>query len=511
MVDRPLKHGRPWLLLLVFGALAAAPSVVASGGDAVAAPEYQVDDLVDAVDDVTQAAAGPHASFVCSAAAQGLLVRIRDTSSDQGSLRHWDLGDGTQWVAEPGQVRSHFYDGPGVYRIRLTLVEENGGASIHERSCAALPAPPRPSPALMPGSETKVVGDATENATGTAAEAPQAGSKPVLIDGVQVDPSLADDLESAAAVLERAQALRETATDDVQDVVDTIDEALLGLHLLDLCLEACQDQAEVGPPAPHALPVPGAGAPTEEQADPMLLAAPGGSGPGAMPAAEAPFGPRQQPAPRPVTEASVATPGGNEEMAQILVVTAAAGAVALAAPGLLRRLGRLLTGPLAGIGLFTRLKEDRLLDHPVRSQVMQAIEAEPGIHYQALVRAVEKGNGVLEHHLRMLRSAGLVKERAASGYTCYFPARTDRRVMDAHAVLKSDVARRVLDICLQRPGNAVGEVAKAVGVTPKAVSYHLDRFERVGLVRTEKMGRSVLVYANPVAMHTVPAVAADAA
>ncbi len=182
------------------------------------------------------------------------------------------------------------------------------------------------------------------------------------------------------------------------------------------------------------------------------------------------------------------------------------GAAALVAVGAYAAWPRILR--FLGFLAFTRIETNDLLEHPVRQEVFDTIEGDPGIHFQALVRATGRGNGVLEHHLRMLTHAGLVRQRQAGGYTCYFPAAMDRKVMEASSVLKADIARSALDKIMAAPGLAVGELASSLGVTPKAVRYHLDRFEAAGLVRREKVGRSVHVYPGAIATQLPVAVAA---
>jgi len=528
-VDRLLMAARrAWLLLLV--GLVASP-LAAAAEDAPSA-EAPVELPVDGE--------APGAEFLCAAAAPGLLVRLRDLSAHNDGrilLWAWDFGDGTTYEAQTRSANptEHAFAEPGTYTVTLTVYDRHGDASRSSRTCTALPAAPVAVVLPPPADRARVATGATDDAgadpdavvAGVADDsaadtdpAAAAGTAEAVADGVEAEGGGAD---AAAAVTEEAVGVETDAATDVVEsaavvaegaveaVEDALDDAVAGLvpavgraGCVDLLL-SCDVAAEQPLPetraVAHATPAPdgrmGAGT--------VLLSASddGKAGPGSPDAQAQVAGAA---AVRPV--ADVAAPVGAEGGA----ASAAAGLTAVAVVGFLavgpwRRLLRgLVLTPLGA--LFTRIKGDELLEHPLRAEIVQAVETEPGIHYQALVRAVGKGNGVLEHHLRMLTSAGLLKERAAAGYTCYFPAATDRRMMDVHAVLKSSVARRVLDVCMERPGNAIGELAKSVGVTPKAVTYHLNRFEDVGLVRTERSGRSVLVYANPLALHAAPVTAA---
>lgn len=146
--------------------------------------------------------------------------------------------------------------------------------------------------------------------------------------------------------------------------------------------------------------------------------------------------------------------------------------------------------PLAkggAIGLFSRVQKDRLLDSPVRQQLVQRIEAEPGIHHSALVRELGRGNGATEHHLDKLVEGRLILRHRGTGFTCYFPLGTDRRAMAAAPATKADGARRILQ-ALQSGQSGVRQIAHSTGLSPSTVSHHLERLRQVGLVTGD--GRS---------------------
>lgn len=145
-------------------------------------------------------------------------------------------------------------------------------------------------------------------------------------------------------------------------------------------------------------------------------------------------------------------------------------------------------------GLFTRLRPDAMLEHPVRAQIFDRIEHQPGIHLQQIVRAVGKGNGVVEHHLRKLVDGGLVAQATNKGFTCYFPkGAIDHRIMLAAPVLKSPGARAVLAAVHGAPGLTVSEVAAKADLSPATAHYHIKRLRECGLLDTKRDGRIVKV------------------
>ena len=149
---------------------------------------------------------------------------------------------------------------------------------------------------------------------------------------------------------------------------------------------------------------------------------------------------------------------------------------------------------LPALGLFTRLRADRLLDQPQRRLLMDLAEAEPGIHFQELGRRTGLANGVLVHHLRKMVEGGLLVARASGRYTCYFPRGTERSRMDGAPVLKAEGARQVLAAVAAQPGLSSQEVAAVTGLQPSTVSYHVQRLASAGLLHGNRDGRHVRLW-----------------
>lgn len=184
----------------------------------------------------------------------------------------------------------------------------------------------------------------------------------------------------------------------------------------------------------------------------------------------------------------------------------AAGAAGVAvATGFLVYLWPALKG-LPFFGLFSRLRRPELLGHPSRKKTMDVIEADPGIHFQEILRRTGLSNGNLVHHLRKLHQAGMVSEAKTGGYTCYFAARhADRRTMKAAPVLRSDAARSMLDAINDHPGVNAKDLAARLGLGSSTVHYHLKRLEAVGLTQAKKEGRTMAFFPTDSARRLVPA------
>lgn len=184
---------------------------------------------------------------------------------------------------------------------------------------------------------------------------------------------------------------------------------------------------------------------------------------------------------------SLPTGGASRWLLPSGAYAAGAGLVAIIA-GLAYWSWPLLKNGLAA-PLFSRLERPRALDHPARSAILAAVQAEPGLHYQEIVRRTGLAQGTAQHHLRKLVGVGLLVEHAGPGYTCYFPpGAVDRRVMAVAPRIKSAGARGVLHRLQERPGLSESELAAALGRSRQTIHHHVRRLEGLGLVRVERRG-----------------------
>jgi len=145
-------------------------------------------------------------------------------------------------------------------------------------------------------------------------------------------------------------------------------------------------------------------------------------------------------------------------------------------------------------GLFSRVEKDSALDQATRAQLHSLVEANPGIHFQEIVRRSGKGRGTVDHHLRKLVHVGLVVKQDGPGYACFFAKGvTDRRLMNAAPVLKSQGALAVLRASGAKVGSTGLELTAATGLDRGTVSYHLARLQGAALVTIERAGRELRV------------------
>jgi len=122
--------------------------------------------------------------------------------------------------------------------------------------------------------------------------------------------------------------------------------------------------------------------------------------------------------------------------------------------------------PLAA--LYSRIRRNRMLDHPTRAALHALVATRPGLTLAEAQRELSLANGQLEHHVRSLERASLVRRvRDANSVRLYDAASASR------AEAAPPLAERVRE--LAPSGRSAADIARELGVSRQAVHYHLRR------------------------------------
>lgn len=135
-----------------------------------------------------------------------------------------------------------------------------------------------------------------------------------------------------------------------------------------------------------------------------------------------------------------------------------------------------------------------------RTRIADRIAADPGIHFNALVRALDLAPGQVQYHLRELLSGDRFVAESLYGRTHYYPAGTDPWERRALAALRRETAADVVAALAARDGGSArpAEVVEELGIARSTLEYHLDRLTEVGVVEKRREdGRVTLALARP--------------
>jgi predicted transcriptional regulator len=139
--------------------------------------------------------------------------------------------------------------------------------------------------------------------------------------------------------------------------------------------------------------------------------------------------------------------------------------------------------------LWARLNHSDILDNKKRGMVVGYLAANPGANYAAIRADLAMATGTLTYHLWVLEKEEEIKSWRDGRFRRYAPS--GHRVAELQPSL-TDIELLLLKMIRGTPGLTQKALAKGVGVSQPAVSYHISRMAHLGFVRVEKRGRSKL-------------------
>jgi DNA-binding transcriptional ArsR family regulator len=159
----------------------------------------------------------------------------------------------------------------------------------------------------------------------------------------------------------------------------------------------------------------------------------------------------------------------------------------------LRKWGLLGSG--AGVAGFSRIADDDLLEHPLRGQIFQVIQSNPGIHASGLARQVGVGWGTITHHLEKLEKGHLVATRKINNQKCFFEngGKVSRLDMAVAGAVKGDTASDIAGFVLGHPMTSQKDMAAALGISPALVSFHVKKLVNLGVLDKVRHGKETLL------------------
>jgi DNA-binding MarR family transcriptional regulator len=169
----------------------------------------------------------------------------------------------------------------------------------------------------------------------------------------------------------------------------------------------------------------------------------------------------------------------------------------------------------SGLGLagFTRIENDDLLEHPLRSQIFQVIQTNPGIHASGLARQVGVGWGTITHHLEKLEKGDLVATRKVNNQKCFFEngGKVSRQDMAVLGAVKGDTAGDIASFVSTHPMTSQKAMAESLGLSPALVSFHVKKLANLGVLEKVRHGKETLLTTSDALRRVIAAESSPAA
>jgi predicted transcriptional regulator len=136
--------------------------------------------------------------------------------------------------------------------------------------------------------------------------------------------------------------------------------------------------------------------------------------------------------------------------------------------------------------MWARLSHGDILDHKKRGMVVGYLAANPAANFAAIRADLKMAMGTLTYHLWVLEKEGEIKSWRDGRFRRYAPH--GHRVAEMQPRL-TDIELLLLQRIRGTSGLTQKELAKDVGVSQPAVSYHINRMAALGVLRVERRGR----------------------
>ncbi|MES2155797.1 MAG: winged helix-turn-helix transcriptional regulator [bacterium] len=148
--------------------------------------------------------------------------------------------------------------------------------------------------------------------------------------------------------------------------------------------------------------------------------------------------------------------------------------------------------PFAG---FTRIENSDLLEHPMRSQIFQVIQNNPGVHASELSRQVGAGWGTITHHLDKLEKGKLVTTRRVNNQKCYFEdgGKVSSQDMAVASAVRGDSAGQITSFVASHPMTSQKAMAGELGMSAALASFHVKKLVGVGVLEKIRRGKETLL------------------
>ncbi|TAJ45486.1 ArsR family transcriptional regulator [Methanofollis fontis] len=142
---------------------------------------------------------------------------------------------------------------------------------------------------------------------------------------------------------------------------------------------------------------------------------------------------------------------------------------------------------------WRRVAPRNVLDHPLRSEIYDAIRASPGIHLRGLSDVAAMPLSTLRYHLAVLEEHHKITTLDEDGYRRFYEnsgtyTQVQQRVFKH---LRNATTRQILVGILEHPGATRQEIADILGISGPAVTWHVNRLAEDRIISRERDGRAV--------------------
>ncbi|MFA5332177.1 MAG: winged helix-turn-helix transcriptional regulator [Methanoregula sp.] len=141
---------------------------------------------------------------------------------------------------------------------------------------------------------------------------------------------------------------------------------------------------------------------------------------------------------------------------------------------------------------YRRVEKQTVLAHAARLRIFSCIRDNPGIHLSGLAKRTGICMGTLRHHIGILLRTGIIASGLDRNKIRFFENSGKYPACEQVLLgyLRNETSCAILDAIRADPHAGRNMIARRVGITGAAVTWHMHRFEAVGIIRKEMAGKS---------------------
>ncbi|MHA1560913.1 MAG: winged helix-turn-helix transcriptional regulator [Promethearchaeota archaeon] len=142
-----------------------------------------------------------------------------------------------------------------------------------------------------------------------------------------------------------------------------------------------------------------------------------------------------------------------------------------------------------------RLDIEEVLENQIRSQIIDEIIEDPGIHYNEILRKIGTSPSNLAWHLDILESYKVIKKQRVGHYLIYYPYFQENPFSDMNPnIIKSKTTLDVLKTICEYPGIHINKISLILKLNRKTIKYHIEKLHKAKLITMRKQGRKILLF-----------------
>ena len=135
-------------------------------------------------------------------------------------------------------------------------------------------------------------------------------------------------------------------------------------------------------------------------------------------------------------------------------------------------------------------EDSTFLNQSTRMEIYDFVKKNPGVHFRGICNNLGLPIGVVQYHLGLLTSAGLLSVYPDGRYKRYFCSKKfGENEMKIISLLRHETAGKILSTLLEKQSVSHKDLASKLGMSSQALTWQINRLRKMGVIDfvTERM------------------------